>query len=426
MDLKTRRQRVLTELPYPQMALLEKRADDVFVRTVGVDSGPVYALKDANLEQLAELPDPQVAVERSADGTLKPEVIPESPRCRADGTATLWYRHHERKWQSVTFEVSESPSYLFRLGTLGDGKVIGSSEDPYSLYQFDPARDEFTLLGPSPNHTHVYAFQGFEGKGYFVGYYGAPLWEWDPNRPWTALPPDPDTAVPDWTSQASNPRLLLRFDRQHRSYDIVLGGDDRLYVGCSADQSVWPGGMLGWYDLRTGESDGTRNGFEQHRADRLATALEGRYVVAVAVPWPPETDAETMLVTYDTQARQIIGRVPLVAGSKEVSAIVEWRPGVIAGCILDTVEGAHTFYLFDVERQHVSKGLDLEGDVHGKLLKLPDGRIAFLDGDTIGAVDCSDWSTTTLCSLDRPPRDWMRLDSALYLILDTCLARIQL
>lgn len=434
MDLETREQEILLQLPYPERLVLESRQDGVFVRrerhpwaTPESEVLGFYSLKNGVLTEISDWPEPEPHKEEPPGSIVKPKVLSEreAPMCRADGTATLCYQPHGRGWKSVTFVAGPSASYLFRLGTFGDGKVVGASEDPYNLFQYDPTTGGFTVLGP-PYGTHVYAFQGCRGKGYFVGYSGAPVYEWDPSRPWTCLPATPDSAVPDARSSEANPRLVASMENQRRAYDIVLAADGRLYVPCSAYVEALPGGLLSWYDPRTGEAGGTRDGFEEYRGFDAETSDGGRYVVCTTVPWPtPEFSGDAMLVTYDTIEHEVIGRVPILPGASEQSHIVEWRPGLISGYIPDPSSGGVAFYLFDVERREVRVGYQHIGSVHGKLLKLSNGLIGFLDANTVWTLDPETWRASPVGRLNQPPRDWMILGQDLYLILNTYVARVQ-
>ncbi|MBI3919973.1 MAG: hypothetical protein HY318_01045 [Armatimonadetes bacterium] len=433
MSLETREQEILLQLPYPERLVLESRQDGVFARrekqpwaTGETEVLGYCSLTNKVLTEISDWPEPEP--HKEAPGSIvKPKVLSERepPMCRADGTATLWYQSQGEDWRSVTFVAGSSPSYLFRLGTFGDGKVVGASEDPYNLFQYDPITGDFTVLG-APYGLHVYAFQGCGGKGYFVGYSGAPVYEWDPGRPWTCLPATPDSAVPDARSPEANPRLVASMENQRRAYDIVLAADGRLYVPCSAYVEALPGGLLGWYDPRTGEAGGTRDGFEEYRGFDAETSDGGRYVVCTTVPWPtPEFSGDAMLVSYDTTEHEVIGRVPILPGSGEQSPLVEWRPGLVVGYIADLDADNFAFYLFDVRQQKVEVGLRQEGNLHGKLLKLPDGMIGFLEGDVAWCLDPDTWRASPFGRLPRPPRDWMVLGQDLYLVLNTHAARVR-
>jgi len=225
--------------------------------------------------------------------------------------------------------------------------------------------------------VHVYAFQEAIGKVYFVGYAGAPVYEWDPQRPWTQSPSPIDTP-PDPASPDANPRLVVSFDRQRRTYAIVAAADRRLYVPCSATVESIPGGLLGWVDPVTGESAGMRQGFENHRGADAALAGGGRYVATCTCRWPQSNLAEPdmKIVTYDTQARKITGQCHPVPGCSDPGVIVGWRGTQVVGKVLEGLtDRSHelplrenvttTFYRCDVETQECEIGLRIAGEHPG-------------------------------------------------------------
>ena len=182
--------------------------------------------------------------------------------------------------------------------------------------------------------------------------------------------------------------------------------------------------MLGWHDPRRPAAGGIREGFERSRGVDAETACAGRYVVCTTAPWPPGNEVEAALTVHDTAQQQVSAHLPIPGQSREESTLVEWRSGRIVGYIREA-SGDYLFYLLDVAVQELTRGLRYAGDVHGKLLVLPNGRVGFLDGETVHQLDTERWETKQLGRLPRPPRDWMRLGESLYLILDTQLARIE-
>lgn len=438
---ETREQTLLLKLNRPERAVLERRRQGVFVIVDLLYTTPrltdptdeivrLYRLENNVLAPVQALPPEPEEPEELRGGAPKPEIHRASPVCRGDGTATLWYKPHGDEWRSVTFEVSRTPSYLFRIGIF-QNKIIGASEDPYNLFIYDPTTNEKRVLGGCSLHT--YAFQECGGKVYFVGYSGAPVMEWDPGTPWTNQPPEPLRKMPDWRSPEANPRRVAAFERQRRSYDIVLAADGRLYVPCSAETESLPGGLLGWYDPRTGESGGIREGFERHSGVEAGLAMQGRYVVVYSRPWPSSqtTDPYAYLVTYDTQTQTVVGRLQPIEGNAEPGNLVEWQPGKIIGRIEewpdDPGKATSTFFLMDVEAQTCRVTLRLGLRSYGPLLRLPSGNIACLSWKHVIVVDPADWSYRVVGRFDceRPVRDWRLLGTDLYMILDTELGRLR-
>jgi len=441
-DKDTGEQQILLELNWPARALLERRPDGIFVTVEEHGSAPkedrpakpvlrYYRLENKKLIPIGVLPElPPEPRPVSPGGIVQPEILEDSPMCRPDGTATLWYRPDGGQWESATFRAGPSASYLFRLGTFGDGKVVGSSEDPYHVWQIAPDTGEKTVLG-APYGTHVYSFAGAAGRGYFCGYSGAPVYEWDPSRPWTYLPRTPFAPVPEATSSEANPREVVRMYRQRRAYRIVLAGDGRLYVPCSAYVESIHGGLLGWYDPKSGESGGIRDGFEKHRGHDATLACNGRYVVVSAVPWPQEVaDEDARVVIFDTQEQKVTARLVPVPGRRDTAVLAECRTGIVVGRMdLNelSAEGSHqtVFFLVDVESGTVSVARRMDGTHTGKLLRLPDGRVASMQERTVLAIEPEGWKITPIGTLPATPRDWMMLGKDLFFILDTRVCRIR-
>jgi len=446
---KTRRQKLLLKLDWPQRAVLVRRPEGVFViidiqrdtPRLTEPTGEIvryYRLENNELTPVDGLPaQADAGPEKSPGGIVKPQVHPKSPACRPDGTATLWYRPHEGEWKSVTFDVGGGAGCLYRLGTF-EGKVIGSSEDPYSLFMYDPATGKKTVLGRV--QLHVYAFQEFGGKVYCVGYSGAPVYEWDPRKPWSWRPPRPEGVPAETPALEPNPRCVAKFERQRRSYDIVLAADGRMYVPCSANIESLPGGLLGWYDPAGGESGGIREGFEGHSGCAACLAMDGRYVVVVTRPWPrpQKDDPHAYVLTYDAVKRKVVGRLRPIEGNVEPGVIVEWRPAKIVGRIVQwppdekehkwaPEKAVTSFYLMDVEKQTVERTVTVARSAghNTRMIRLPNGKLACLFYDVVVLVDPADWSFEVIGKLDVVPRDWIMLGDDLYLILDTQLACIR-
>jgi hypothetical protein len=235
---ETGEQEVVTTFDLPERAVLVRRPEGVFVivdrqmksllyTQPTDDIVRLYHMEHKRLTPVDALPPEPDAVAETQPGVAKPAILESSPVCRGDGSATQWYRPPGDDWKSVTFQAGESPSYMFRLGTF-QNKLIGSSEDPYSLFTYDPETKEKSLLGGISLHT--YAFQECDGLVYFVGYAGGPVYAWDPKRPWTNQPPNPVVQQPAVDAPEANPRQVALFELQRRSYAIVLAADGRLYV----------------------------------------------------------------------------------------------------------------------------------------------------------------------------------------------------
>jgi len=482
-DRKTKEQRILRQVEHPQTLTLNSYDGQIFVRLhpprleEGGAKYEEFRLWHARLEPLAERP-PRRGIDLPAEafGLPRPELLRNSAVCLGDGHATLWYRLPGKPWQSLRYLVDDVPSYLFRLGLTGDGRLIGSSEDPYTIFTYDPRTGMKQLLGPTPNMTHIYSFLPHpNGKVYMCGYSGAPLFAWDPQKPWDFLPATPDKPMPDWKDAGVNPLQVARMYRQRRAYQIVRAADGRLYLPCSAYVETMPGGCLGWYDPDKDEAGLIREGFESWRGNDACTALNGRYVVVTTVPWPespqekqfvltdphdllstkeaqevryrgpegqtgkrltPEAtlekllggrksrtvtyDASDYVVTYDTETQAVVGRLPLgqtAGGSRGLNGrVCEWKPGLVV--VRANAPNGSRYGLLDVRSQKLEFKLDMPpANANPGLLPLPDGRIAAVHQNNLVLIDPADWSWRSLGKL-RPLTPGREAAPADWLILD--------
>ena len=492
-DRETKEQRILSQVKYPQKWSINSWDGQVFPRLHpptyedGVPKWREFRVRHGRMEPIRERPDRKVSTKlREAFGVPRPELLRGSAMCLGDGHATLWYRWPDKPWRSIRYKVDDLPSYLFRLSATPDGKLIGSSEDPYTIFTYDPETGERQILGPPPNMTHAYSFLSHpNGKIYMCGYSGAPLFEYDPAKPWTYQPSTPDRPMPNWKDPGVNPRQVARMYRQRRAFRVVLAADGRLYIPCSAYVETIPGGCLGWYDPAKDEAGLIREGFETWRGHDVCTAANGRYVVVTTVPWPqdqgnkevaltdphdlvstqdglkiryrtpegatgkritPEAevcklvgdresrtvrfDPTNYVVTFDTKTQSVIGRQRIGEGQAPQGMLCESSPGRVVVRVR-VPEGAR-FGLLDVVAQELDLKLTVPGFPRGKLLRLPDGRIASCQSGAIVIIDPTDWSWEAVGVL-RPltegkalvPRDWVLLGSDLCLYCDTQLGRIR-
>ena len=458
-DRKTKAQRILGELRYPERWMLNAYDGQVFPRAWtpasagGAPEWKDYRVKDGKLDPIEKLPGRRSATDRrEAFGVPRPEILPGSARCMGDGHAVVWHRKAGGEWREARFLVDDEPSYLFRMGLAPGGKIIGSSEDPYTIFTFDPRTGAKELLGPPPNDTHVYDFYSHpNGKIYMCGYSGAPLFAWDPAKPWNCQPPTPESPMLDWKSPKLNPLQVARMYRQRRAYASIGAADGRLYIPCSAYVETIPGGGLGWYDPEKNEAGIIREGFEAAHGNDACAAGGGRYVVVTTAPWPeappagneyiltdphdlagakaglairyrgpdgetgkpltPDEEVKRILggktsrkipyddnnyvLTYDTQSQSVIGRIAIGKRTGNTmnanGQVCEWKPGLVV-VRADTGTNSY-FWLLDVKEQKLSRKIELPS-AHGRtrLLRVPDGRIASLHLNAIVLVDPFDWT----------------------------------
>ena len=445
LDLETREQRMLLSIIDPDRMALAQHDDGCYalVRRTGGDE--VYRLYFDAADRIASLPPPGKEAAPTAAGVLRPE-LPEpmampvldyqgTGMCEADGTATVHYRPAGSDWQASRFDLGDYPSYLFHMGSTAGGRLLGSTEDPYTIFRFDPRTGEPEILGPSPYYTHVYGFAEIGDKIYFTGYTGAPLFEYDPSREWTYQPSRPGVRVPLPEDPEANPRLVARMLRMRRVYDVAAGAGRRVYLACSAEMTgPWAsGGGLGWYEPATGDSGLVRDGFEFHRGDAIIPAADGRYMIVAASAWWPRTIAPevskvpTRVVIYDMELRDVIGNLePRPDGAGGGSTLVEWRPGLVVGRFnaARDAEPAALYFILDVAAQEILSTFRLPGRSSARLLLLPDGGLLGYHDEGLYRLDPEQWAFEAVCALPTPPRDWRVVDGEVYAFLDTRLARL--
>jgi len=440
-----------------------------------------YTVHDKHIAPVAggsPSPAPQECRIHPRGGGERPVWLSGSALCAPDGVATLWFRNPREAWQSVSITVTDRPSTLFRMGTFGDGKLVLSSNDPYTIVQWDPAIGRRSILGLTPNNTHVYAFAGLGGRGYLCGYSGAPLLEWDPGRPWTVRPPLPDVPQTDWTGPLANPRVCHRGDLR-RAYDLAAAADGRLYVACGAYLEREPGGALKIHSPRTGITGLAREGFEVHAPARVCAASEGRRLVVFSmpragayqdyvtgrtepppqgflldqridtyggraprrVPWDPESYVTVFAVPPRddlplTQRARFVP-VPGMRALEHPGELVEWKPGLVVGrCVSPRLAGGRpaypganetTFFLVDAEEgRSLGVRLRLPGAPAPRgLLRLSDGRLLSLHGGAAHVVDPESWTARELGKFDCPVTACFLLGEDLYLLSGTSLRRVR-
>ena len=446
LNLETREQRMLLCVADPDRMAILQREKGCFALVRRREGDEVYRLTAEKAEGVKRLPprDPESAP--MVAGIPRPEIPPRlampvgdyqgTGMCEADGTATVHYRPSGEDWKTASIDLTDYPSYLFRMGSTSDGRLLCSSEDPYTIFTFDPGSSTCEILGPSPYYTHAYAFAELGDRIYFTGYTGAPLFEYDPGRPWTYQPARPDACVPLPEDPDANPRLVARMPRMRRAYDIAAGLDGRLYLPCSAEMSgpCASGGGLGWYEPATGRAGMIREGFEMHLGASVAPALNGRYMVVSATAWwpghiEPETSGvPSRLVTYDVEAGAVIGDVEPWRHAAGGGAIAEWRPGLVVARFgtARNHEPEALFLILDVASQAIVSTHRLRGTSSNRLLRLPDGDLAGLHGDGIYRLDPERWSFEPICKLDKAPRDWQVVNGKVFAFLDTRLVELEI
>ena len=447
VDLTTREQRSLLCIIEPDRIYLSQREEGCYAVVERQGRRAVYRLTFENTEEVDGLP-PLTSSRPTVDGIPRPDLPaamrgPEteghgSAMCGKEGLARIDYRPPDTDWRSVTIDLSSFESYLFRMGSTADGRLLCSSEDPYTIFTVDPKTGRADILGPSPLHTHVYGFAEAGGKIYFVGYWGAKLFAYDPSRPWNYQPGRPDTVPPPTESEAANPQLVARVPMMRRAYDVISGADGRLYIPCSTEFEMpcASGGGLGWFDPATGEVGLVRDGFIFHRAHTGTTACDGRYIVVSTTAWwvrSPGVEPETSgvpdrVVTFDVETGKVVGDLLPADGMAGGGEVVEWQPGKVVGRnrAAEGTNSAETiFYILDVASQQVESVFRLAGSSSNRLLPLPDGRLWGYHDGGVFRLDPETWTFEPVCQLDKPPRDWRIVNGQIFAFHDTHLVRYE-
>jgi len=444
LNFDTRDQRMLLCIADPdRMAILQREADCyALVRRPTGDE--LYRLSPDEATRIDSLPPHREATVPTVAGIPEPEIPERLPMpvadcqgtsmCEADGTGTAHFRPHGKDWQTATIDLTEFPSYLFQMGATADGRLLCSSEDPYTIFAFDPESGERSILGPSPYYTHTYGFAELEGKIYFTGYTGAPLFEYDPDKPWTYQAARPGGPIPIPEDPASNPRLVTRMPRMRRAYGIVAGPNQRLYLPCSAEMTgpLASGGGLGWYEPSSGRTGMIREGFEMHLGNAIITASDARYMVVPTTAWwprhiaPEASGVPSRVVTYDVEADEILGDLEPHRDVDGGGTLVEWRPGLVVARYgtAHTREPEALFFILDVATQEIVSTHRIPGASSSRLLRLPDGNLLGHHDGGIYRLDPEKWSFEPVCKLDTAPRDWRVVNGKIYAFLDTRLVQL--
>lgn len=351
-----------------------------------------------------------------------------------DGMAEFFFRKGEGEWQSVRYQVGGTPARVFALAVLSDGRIAGSTDDPYSIFIFDPKTGKTATLGKAPSHT--YDLLWLDGKLYMSGYPNAPLDMYDPARPWTLRAQTPAGFPPEPTSPEANPRRVANFNRapfmQKWSPSLALGADGRTYVACRADREK-TGGCLGWYDPRTGESGGQLTPFETQAFGQVLAVNGGRTILCsthfARNPNNPQAgDRQSHIMAYDVAAGKIVADIVPVRDARQyaTSRLVEWRPGKVVGTIADPAGKGTVFFLLDTTTMTIESQVILAGEATSAPVLLADGYLYGHQGTMLYRLDPATWDFTPVAKLPAVPRRRVGLGHDLYLAVNDHLMRMHI
>ncbi len=211
----------------------------------------------------AKISQDRKAAEDVADGAA-PE-IPNDAAMEAEG------------WKPFRYKVALYPQSIYRLTELPDGRLFGAAGAYEGNFVFDPKTGKSEHLGKI--HLSQYATLVHDGKVWMSGYPSAPVYVFDPSKPWTAGKRVSGAQVMEDGSPASNPRRLayLKESGAHKMYAAVAGGG-KLWFGGRWYRTGAAGG-LGWYDPRDGSSGGIWEPFSNYQINFMTSADNGKLLV---------------------------------------------------------------------------------------------------------------------------------------------------
>ena len=254
-----------------------------------------------------------------------------------NGRARLWWRPEKDKgtWQSVTIEgVEKHPVAIHRLVRTEDGRLWGTTGGYRGRFLYDPKTGQATELGGGGDSIYAVAVHG--GKVYWSGYPSAPIWQYDPNRPWTLErvgPPGTKEIKPK--DADSNPRLVhddhsavFLKTRVKKMLSAAVAADGKVYFGGKGMRD-YIGGGLSWYDPNTGQIGGLWEPFNEKPIGFIAPAVKGRYIVA--------STAARKVFVFDTQTGQVVSEFEPVSGAAKGGPLLEVSEGLMIGTTGDPV-----------------------------------------------------------------------------------------
>ena len=284
----------------------------------------------------------------------RPDVSLARAEPRPDGKAQCWVRTQEARkaaerlpdnatpeqqgWQIFKYDVSLSPQALYRLRELPDGRLFGTGGAYLGHFVYDPKTGE--PHHPGLLHLSHYSTAFVGGKIYMSGYPTSPLFEWNPDQPWTANDPLPNGRALREDDPRSNPRRVARLGQKeiagtHKMYAAVTGADGKVYFGGRWIRDGAAGG-LAWYDPATGEAAGMWKPFSNYQITHMTTIHRGRTVVIstrrVSDPLLGKPKPEQgRLFLLDTTKHELIGHADPVAKAKGAGPIAGVGDGHVIG-----------------------------------------------------------------------------------------------
>lgn len=283
----------------------------------------------------------------------RPKIAIDSPDAKGDGT--FWYlpagspdvTDQEKLanadpeslgWKKVDFKIQTFPYPVVSLTPMNDGRILGSGGSYIGNFLYDPQTGQAKHMG------RIGLSQGcgiaHEGKFYLSGYPSSPLYEYDPDKPWTA-----HKLVKPWekpiTDQDPSANPCLKFYMRHtgsgchRMLGAASGKNGYVYFGGNWYRDG-NGGGFAWYNPETKDGGGLYKPLANYQVKYLSMAGDGRYVVlsTSAVRGAldnSEEPASARLFVFDTTTKTLSHSFVPVENAKLTGPILEGPGNTVIG-----------------------------------------------------------------------------------------------
>jgi hypothetical protein len=335
------------------MCYVQKNDDEKTRKYYWCYHGKLVPKKDAKFDWDDSCPWPtDQKSPRLKMGGEQPEVFDGQLYPDENGRATVWWRPKkgEGEWKSIYIDgVQKHEGDVHRLVNLPDGRIFGVSPGYAGRFILDPRTGKITEVGAQGMES-IYAILCHEGKVYASGYPSAPIYCYDPAKPWTmkpAGPPGGPQPIPA-ADEKSNPRLMhtpheLVYNKTHvkKMLTACVAGDGKIYFG-GKGQRDYEGGGLAWFDPKTSDIGGMwAPTFANRDIGWVTTACDGRYVVIGT------EGSKTFL--YDTREKKLAGDFEVAPRLWKSGIAIEVSPGrMLAETHDPEKKGAGFLYAFEV------------------------------------------------------------------------------
>jgi len=257
-----------------------------------------------------------------------------------------------------------------------DGKIYASSILPEYLLQYDPASGVCANLGLIPG-AEAYALLPAHDRLFIASYTGTTLQVYDPARPFNPgrqrIPTPPDA------ERGNNPANYGPLAaHQDRPFDMVMGADGRIYVGCVAGYG-YRDGAIAWYDPATDTTGFALNPLKDQGVMALCPLPDGRLACGTSTlcGGVPPTTTEGQLFLWDPRTRAMASAaiVPM-PGMPEITNLALGGDGLLYGSAITEL-----FVVDPRTMQVLSCVSSPQSHIRRQgMLTLEDGRVVALAG----------------------------------------------